>query len=226
MGGPQAEAKLVTAQEFAKLEMEIPKIKAQLESLKSKKVKAESVIETADVSEDDISSLMESLESKENSLRENARKMNVYQIVSEAIGEAFTGTIAPSKDIINKKISEYFSILTGGKYIKVELDQQTINLSVYSPEKKQDIVVTSKDSELSRGTTDQLFLAARLALLDIIDQGKGIPLFLDDPFVTFDDERLANAMKLLQEISKKHQIFIFTCKNTYDGYADKVIAVT
>lgn len=222
---PEYKVGLLSPEEFKSLEIELPRLRSEVDLLKERKIKGETYIEQAETSEEDISQFNEEIEAKEQALAENERKVRVYQLVSDMIKEAFAGTIAPSIDVINGKISEYFSILTGGKYNRVELDQNTIDIAVYSPEKKGKITVNSKDSELSRGTTDQLFLASRLALLDIADQGKGIPVFLDDPFVTFDDERLKFAMKLLKQIGSSHQIFIFTCKDTYDSWADNIVVL-
>ncbi|MEA3344746.1 MAG: hypothetical protein U9Q78_00625, partial [Chloroflexota bacterium] len=54
-----------------------------------------------------------------------------------------------------------------------------------------------------RGTIDQLYLAARLALPEIIAGGKHPPLIFDDPFVRFDAERMERAMELCQEVAQE-----------------------
>ncbi len=69
------------------------------------------------------------------------------------------------------------------------------------------------DHRLSAGTRDQIYLAARLAMADYLSAGRvKLPLILDDPFATFDDDRFARAMEMLvDKFSRRHQIVIFTC---------------
>jgi uncharacterized protein YhaN len=70
---------------------------------------------------------------------------------------------------------------------------------------------------------DQLYLAARLALLDLLYRDTKPPLLLDDPFVKFDPDRREQAMELCKEIAQDHQILFFTCHNVYDAIAGYVV---
>jgi uncharacterized protein YhaN len=86
---------------------------------------------------------------------------------------------------------------------------------VYSKEKNGLVV---PDDVLSRGTIDQIYFAFRLSLLRAVSGGKGIPIILDDPFLTFDEERLASTKDILDIFAKEHQIFIFTCRGEYNSW--------
>ena len=64
---------------------------------------------------------------------------------------------------------------------------------------------------LSEGTADQLYLALRLAAIDLhLENHPAIPLILDDLLMTFDDARTRALLPVLQELSRKTQILIFT----------------
>lgn len=63
----------------------------------------------------------------------------------------------------------------------------------------------------SEGTTDQLYLALRLAVAQELTPDA--PLILDDAFVRFDNPRLQAALELLQEIAKEKQVILFTCQS-------------
>ena len=63
---------------------------------------------------------------------------------------------------------------------------------------------------LSRGTTDQLYLAVRLAVCKLCLPDLP-PIMLDDALTAFDDERTKLALTLLRELSGKQQILLFTC---------------
>lgn len=63
----------------------------------------------------------------------------------------------------------------------------------------------------SEGTTDQLYLALRLAVAQELTPDA--PLILDDAFVRFDNTRLQAALELLQEIAEEKQVILFTCQS-------------
>ena len=63
----------------------------------------------------------------------------------------------------------------------------------------------------SDGTVDQLYLALRLAVAEELTPGA--PLILDDALVRFDDDRLKNAMEVLEEAGKNRQVIVFSCQN-------------
>jgi len=65
---------------------------------------------------------------------------------------------------------------------------------------------------LSRGAYDQLYLAVRIALSEIIYNGELPPLVLDDVLSSFDDERAARALEFFSCEAKKRQVIMFTCR--------------
>ena len=74
---------------------------------------------------------------------------------------------------------------------------------------------------LSRGSAEQLYLAMRLALSEVVSgQGK-LPILLDDLFVNFDAARLAGALSVLKGVSSRHQIIMMTC---HKHVVDEVMA--
>jgi uncharacterized protein YhaN len=79
------------------------------------------------------------------------------------------------------------------------------------------------EPDLSRGTADLVYLAARVALVDVLAVDARPPLLFDDPFVTFDTERQRRAIAWLRELSRDRQILLFTCNDAYAAYADRVI---
>lgn len=62
----------------------------------------------------------------------------------------------------------------------------------------------------SGGTRDAVYLSVRLALVRTLAQGRRLPLLLDDPFLTFDRDRLAEALKLLERMSVEQQVILFS----------------
>lgn len=72
------------------------------------------------------------------------------------------------------------------------------------------------DNRLSDGGRALLYLGIRLAFAEKDAERRGIhlPLICDDPLIHFDDERTSEAIKLLDGISKSHQVFMFTCETS------------
>lgn len=65
--------------------------------------------------------------------------------------------------------------------------------------------------QLSEGTADALFLALRLAAIDVrLGAAPPVPLLLDDVLMTFDDGRAARALQGLAELGERNQVVYFT----------------
>ena len=77
---------------------------------------------------------------------------------------------------------------------------------------------------MSDGTRDQLYLALRLAALELqVDQGLNMPLIADDLFINFDDGRTTAGLKVLGELSRKMQIVFLTHHDHLVPLAQKVL---
>ncbi len=53
------------------------------------------------------------------------------------------------------------------------------------------------------------------------------PIILDDPFVTFDDDRARRALELLKEVATEQgfQVLLLTCSDRFDALADALIVL-
>lgn len=80
------------------------------------------------------------------------------------------------------------------------------------------LTVTENSSHSSHlysdGTDDQLYLAVRLAVAEIIFGDEAFPLLLDDPFIRYDSQRREKAIDILLNLPQKNQIILFSCKNS------------
>lgn len=80
------------------------------------------------------------------------------------------------------------------------------------------------DKLLSDGGRALMYLALRIAFAqkDAERRGIALPLICDDPLVHFDDERSESAIKLLAEVSKVHQVLLFTCERRTRDIAESL----
>ena len=108
-----------------------------------------------------------------------------------------------------KEAGTLFAALTGERYVRLEQDEG---------ERGEPVIVAVRPdgslcpaTALSEGTTDQLFLALRLASIALEATGsEPMPFVADDLLVNFDDERAAAALRLLAEFGRTTQVILFT----------------
>ena len=157
----------------------------------------------------------------ENSLAEKQERLTTLQdeydaiaLAMEALERANTTLQNRFSPALGERTAELFSALTDGKYNKVLLDR-TFRALV-----DEDGASVSRDAALlSQGAADQLYLAVRLAICDLVlPVEKNIPLVLDDALINFDDTRCAAALELLLRESEKRQILLLTCQHREAAY--------
>jgi uncharacterized protein YhaN len=110
---------------------------------------------------------------------------------------------------ILNRASEIFNRLTLGSFdgLTVDYDKkdQPIIMGVRNKDEKVEV------SGMSDGTTDQLYLALRIASIEnYVKDNEPIPFIVDDILVHFDDERSKETLKVLLELSNHTQIIFFT----------------
>ena len=107
---------------------------------------------------------------------------------------------------ITRRAEYYLSRLTGGVYDRITIDD---DLTVLAARSSESTLRTA--AWRSEGTGDQIYLALRLAVWEVLSPGS--PLILDDALVRFDQLRMEKAMELLEELSEKRQIILFSCQD-------------
>ncbi len=108
---------------------------------------------------------------------------------------------------LGKRAAEIFDGLTGGAYGGVILDK-TLRVSA----EPAGTGVPRDAGCLSAGAADQLYLAVRLAVCDLVLPSEhAVPIVLDDALASFDDARCAAALDFLRKEAETRQILLFTC---------------
>ena len=68
-------------------------------------------------------------------------------------------------------------------------------------------------SELSQGTTEQLYLCMRFALAESFSKTAALPLLLDDITVNADAGRLPRLAQMIATVAETHQVLVFSCQD-------------
>ena len=101
-----------------------------------------------------------------------------------------------------EKTSKVLTQITKGKYRKLILEENTEPV-VWDGNR------TVKLFQLSTGCADQVYLALRIGLQDLLLEEDTLPLMFDDAFVYFDDKRLEQLLLYLNSLDR--QVLLFSC---------------
>lgn len=103
--------------------------------------------------------------------------------------------------------SRYFALMTGGRYPRLAATDEEPPTLRAEREDGSSIPVEA----MSEGTADQLYLALRLAALELrASSHPFMPLVLDDVLVTSDEQRAGWVLQALAEFSRRAQVLLFT----------------
>lgn len=146
------------------------------------------------------------LEEQRTALRQDVDRWAVLSLCSALFRKSRTLYEQEKQPGVLKRASEYLSVMTGGRYIRVltQLGDEQIRIQ------REDGGVL-ETSQLSRGTAEQVYLSMRFALAGEYAKQMKPPIIMDDIFVNFDGSRLKNALSLVQRVAETHQILLFTC---------------
>lgn len=136
---------------------------------------------------------------------ENIRKLEFsISLAKEKLDEAYEELKADIVPHIEQSIKNNIAETTNGNYLNVIYNDR-LGLLV-----ENTVGETITIDKLSMGTIDQMYLGFRFAIAEKINNA---PIFLDETFAYYDDERLENILKVLEEKSKTTQIIIMTCSD-------------
>ena len=211
---------LLRREDFLRLQKEVRDLEEIKRRLEDKSIALKKELEMTESGTELEASLEERLEQTERILEDLKKKIEIYEITLKCLEEARKKVIDSSVGTLEEETSNLLKQITNNKYNKVRFDKSSFRFEIYSDELKGWV---DPQKYLSRGTLDQIYLACRLALLNLISEDKKPVVIMDDPFVTFDRNRRENALQLLKSLSKKYQILLLTCHDFYDGYEDRLI---
>lgn len=210
-------------------EMEIKKIENNLKDLESEinilkeeinKIKNNiSYIEGELNNSENIHADIINFESKLSQIKENIINLNKRRKALKLLEEMLFSINKKNDDIfqsLSKEARILYNHITGKN-----LSDEGIIMSGFDKDK---IMVADKQNKirnvefLSSATRDAVYIAMRLSILTKIHQA-GRLILLDDPFITFDNNRTKEALSFIKEYSKNYNIpvVIFT-KDTFTRY--------
>ncbi|QED47124.1 ATP-binding protein [Cytobacillus dafuensis] len=142
---------------------------------------------------------------KKSELEGEAREWAKFALAKDILDrtiESFKNDRLPQ---MLKRAEEYLQFLTDNKYVRIYPKKEGIGFLL-----ENDRGLLFEANELSQATTEQLFVALRLALAVTVYGRFPFPIIIDDSFVNFDHIRTEKVINLLKSLSSR-QIIFFTC---------------
>ena len=191
------------AENKAQIEKQISQKQEQINDLHAESAKLENQMNVL-ANSDKYFAEKQKLTDLETSLTENVKEYLANLLTSNWIAR---GLDLASNERFPKMLEDakkYFNLLTGGRYVDIQLDKK---LKVKRKDgKKFDV------DYLSRGTSEQLYFALKLAFVEQVADKIALPILIDDAFVNFDMQRTNYIVRLLEELANKTQVLIFTAR--------------
>ena len=204
-----------------RLEGEVAEAERSLETARDAEAAAKARVDANTVDAEEVAAHVERLAEAREAQAAAERRARVYAATLRGIDEAERATMRRATRYLERTMVRDIERVTEGRYRRVRVNDQTLGIELYAPERGDWVDVSS----LSQGTLDLVYLAARLGLVRLVTGNRRPPLIFDDPFVTLDDGRAARALMLLREISRDFQVIYLTTSERYDSAADSVVVL-
>lgn len=150
-----------------------------------------------------------SLEEMNASLKDDRQKLNeeleALDLCAQTLRDITQRIHGTFGEEMNAYVSSLLNTMTAGAHKRLVIDE---NFRILVDDGKELLL----PQQLSGGTADQMWFAARMAVSQLFFEEK-MPLILDDSFVSYDDERLENTLRWLSQQEVFSQVIILTCQH-------------
>lgn len=163
----------------------------------------------------DEQALAEKIDLLQRRIRELEKYNEALELAQQTLAAATEQLQRRYAPRIAARAKDLFAMLTDGRYDRLNLTRE---LAVNAGAAGETTLHSAQWR--SEGTTDQLYIALRLAVAEELTPDA--PLVLDDALVRFDDRRLQNAMEILRDLAQEKQILLFTCQGRESAFTQVV----
>lgn len=145
----------------------------------------------------------------ENARAEQSLQYEALALAVEELAAANTELRSRFSPALSRRAGQIAQALTGGRYAELFFDRDWQAQARLAGES-----VSRDGLYLSAGTWDQMYLALRLAICELLLGGaEPCPIILDDALSNFDDGRLEKALEWLKTAAAERQVLLFSCQS-------------
>ncbi|QDU29987.1 chromosome segregation protein [Anatilimnocola aggregata] len=142
-------------------------------------------------------------------IREQSEQYIRLRLAAAMLRKAVEAWRESNQDPVLQRASDLFAKLTLQSFagIRSDLDDEGKSILVGVRPSREAVPIEG----MSSGTCDQLYLAIRLASLEVqLAHREPLPFIVDDCLINFDDDRSRAALEVLGELSKSTQVIVLT----------------
>ncbi|TAK21943.1 MAG: hypothetical protein EPO26_13260 [Chloroflexota bacterium] len=206
-------------QALQRLKDEVTRIGSERDQAHAAAARADGRLELLPDGDDDALTLDERIAQVDEDISRWQRRRAAVDLAIETIETEQRALLRSVASEIEPMVAARLARATAGRFTAVSIDPSTLAITVTHPANANDVPAAM----LSRGTRDQLYLAARLALVDRLCGEARPPIVIDDGLIAFDDARAAAMLDVLREEARERQVLLFTWSDRYDAAAERVI---
>lgn len=144
-------------------------------------------------------------------LADAAERWTVLALAKDLLARSRAAYEEAHRPAVVQAAERYFAEWTGGRYTRIIAP---LGSSIEGVERRDGERVPL--AGLSRGTSEQLYLALRFGLVErfVETSGEPLPIVMDDILVNFDEDRAARAARSIEALAGTCQVIYFTCHPT------------
>ena len=153
---------------------------------------------------------LENLAQLQEKLERNRQQVKEQEMEARALGMAYTELDAARRDyqasyrgLLADRATAHFAELSGVADRRVLVDED-FKVALTVPEGECAV------AQLSQGARDQLYLALRLAVADLLARDVQLPFVFDDPFLSCDQARMERIRSTLDRLAAERQIILLS----------------
>ncbi|MBZ4665986.1 AAA family ATPase [Mahella sp.] len=153
-----------------------------------------------------LAAIDEDIQSIRNDIDAMSLKKQAAQKAIDVITELSADIQRDFAPYLDRSAASLAGHITGGRYSSLRVSSD-LDIKVIDPDTDKLVPL----EQLSAGTIDQLYIAVRLAIADILSGNKPLPIIIDDAFSEYDDIRLKRALEYIIQLAQKRQVLFLTC---------------
>lgn len=207
--------KRVLNMSFSEIEDELEMLENAINKINLQNGILENQDENMDKELEELAKIEESLAEQYEIKNELISLDTSFHLAKECLEHAYDEVKQNISPRFKEKMCEVISDITDKKYENIMLNDETglkveIKNGAYIPVE-----------QLSVGTIDEMYLSLRLSAFSEL-ANESLPIFLDESFAFFDNNRLKNVLCYLQDKHYDNQIIIFTCSNREENILNQL----
>ena len=154
-----------------------------------------------------LSEVEEDINRLENTIAAEQLRMDAVRLLFETVGRCRSEAVETVLGPVQRRASRTLQRIAGARLGDVRFDENFLPEQV-APQGAPEPVPLE---EISGGEKEQVHLAVRLALADVLFADQRQLVVLDDILTSTDTPRLARTLRILEEAADKFQILVLTC---------------